>query len=58
MTLFKRVRRDSDGTEFDFPANEVLLDGLTEVKNYPVSAYIRPSKPRVTPAEAAATKEK
>lgn len=58
MTLFKRVRRDSDGTEFDFPANEVLLDGLTEVKNCPVSAYIRPSKPRVTPAEAAASKEK
>lgn len=58
MPLFKRVRRDSDGTEFDFPANEVLLDGLTEVKNYPVSAYIRPSKPRVTPAEAAASKEK
>lgn len=58
MPLFKRVRRDSDGLEFDFPADEVLLDGLTEVKNYPVSAYIRPSKPRVTPAEAAAIKEK
>lgn len=58
MPLFKRVRRDSDGTEFDYPADEVLLDGLTEVKNYPVSAYIRPSKPRVTPAEAAASKEK
>ena len=58
MPLFKRVRRDSDGLEFDFPADEVLLDGLTEVKNYPVSAYIRPPKPRVTPAEAAASKEK
>ena len=58
MTLFKRVRRDSDGTEFDYPADEVLLDGLTEVKTYPVSAYIRTSKPRVTPAEAAACKEK
>lgn len=58
MPLFKRVRRDSDGLEFDFPADEVLLDGLTEVKTYPASAYIRPSKPRVTPAEAAAIKEK
>lgn len=58
MPLFKRVRRDSDGLEFDFPADEVLLDGLTEVKTYPVSAYIRPSKPRVTLAEAAAIKEK
>lgn len=58
MPLFKRVRRDSDGTEFDYPADEVLLDGLTEVKNYRSRPISRPSKPRVTPAEAAASKEK